>query len=147
LVVYFQRNGDWKGIEKFFNNNDGKIKIPESRLPVLADADGKIVFDVSGKRLGTTLSSDERNLAIVINNSDNKTIGFLLPPAPGPIPGKLPFHPAELDFLNRLRGNLMLASVIIGVMAIVLALVLTRTLVAPLASLASAARAFANHKW
>jgi two-component system OmpR family sensor kinase/two-component system sensor histidine kinase BaeS len=147
LVGFFQRNGDWKGIEKFFANLilDGKVKIPESRLPIVADADGKIVFDASSKRLGTTLSSEERNIAIVVNNSDEKTIGFLLPPAP--FPGKLPFHPAELEFLNRLRNNLMLASVVIGVMAIVLALVLTRTLVAPLASLASAARAFANHKW
>ena len=148
LVVFFQRKGDWAGVGKLFDTPKGAIaSIPKAQAPILADGNGKIVFDATNQRLGSMLTSDERNLAITINDSDNQTIGYLLPSATLPAPGKWPFHPAELDFLNRLRRNLMWASLLIGVMAIVLALVLTRTLVAPLAGLASAARAFANHKW
>src|SRR5689334_1258011 len=100
LVVFYQRNGDWSGVGKLFASASGKIAIPKADVPILADADGKVVFDASSQRLGTILTTDERNLAISINNSDNQTIGFLLPSAPLPSPAKWPFHSAELDFLS-----------------------------------------------
>jgi two-component system OmpR family sensor kinase/two-component system sensor histidine kinase BaeS len=61
--------------------------------------------------------------------------------------GAFGFRSPEQEFLDRLRGNLTWAALVIGGMGMILSLFITRMLIAPLASLARAARAFAGHHW
>jgi two-component system OmpR family sensor kinase/two-component system sensor histidine kinase BaeS len=55
--------------------------------------------------------------------------------------------PAEQSFLNQLRSTLIIAALAAGGLGILLGVAISWSLAAPLASVARAARAFANHKW
>ena len=61
-------------------------------------------------------------------------------------PGPPPTTPEE-RFLSRLYVTLIIAVLVAGGVGTVLGLGISRTIVAPLASLSSAARDFADHKW
>ena len=152
LVVFYERNGNWNDVQTYFETLRQKANIAPGDFhpPLLADAQGQIVYDSLGKRVGTSLTSEEHSRAITIDDTNNGTIGFLLQPVVtflGPPPHPRDPHSPEQDFIQRQRSTLTLAAVVVGAFGLVLGLILTRTMVAPLANLANAARAFAAHKW
>jgi signal transduction histidine kinase len=158
LVAFYEQNGNWNGVQSFFETLRQKSNVapPDFHPPVVADARGIIVFDPSasanGSRIGTNLTPDEHGRAITIDDTNNETIGFLVPTAyspfiNGPPPRPREFRSPEQDFIDRQQSTLTLAAVVVGAFGLILGLILTRTMVAPLALLADAARAFAAHKW
>jgi two-component system OmpR family sensor kinase/two-component system sensor histidine kinase BaeS len=54
---------------------------------------------------------------------------------------------ADQDFLNQLRGTLVIAAVVAGGIGVLLGVIISRTIAAPLANLANAAHDFAAHRW
>jgi two-component system OmpR family sensor kinase/two-component system sensor histidine kinase BaeS len=88
------------------------------------------------------LTADERTNALpVVTNG--KTVGYLVVSAPGG--GIMPS--AAQQFLDQLRGTLILVALGVGGLGILFGIIISRTLAAPLANLAQAARAFAARDW
>jgi two-component system OmpR family sensor kinase/two-component system sensor histidine kinase BaeS len=56
-------------------------------------------------------------------------------------------RPADREFLNQLRGSLIIAALAAGGIGTVLGFIISRTIAAPLGNLAKAARDFAAHRW
>jgi two-component system OmpR family sensor kinase len=126
--------------------NTSDLKMFETMLPprlMIADASMKVVFPASGDRVGSPLNSEERVYAVPISGPNTDvTVGYI---APNMLVPK--FKGPEQDFLEKLRQALLTAALVVGGMGVGLGLVLSRTLVSPLAGLARAARAFAAHEW
>ncbi len=166
LAAFYQQHGGWQGVESILSGfQPGGALVPSVRrgpgpdtgggrgrgvggaggmgrgggpLLVLADANGRIVYDERGIGANQTLSSADRANSIPIQ-SNGSTIGYLLAISPGA--GAL--QPAAQAFLDELRSTLLLAGLVAGLAGIVLGVVISRNLAAPLASLAQAARAVA----
>jgi two-component system, OmpR family, sensor kinase len=151
LAAYYQRSASWDGVGDIVTNfnlptgrgqNQGMGQ-GRGRPPLLvADATGKIVYDERGTRVGGLLTSDERTNSQAIE-SNGKSLGYLFLNAQGR--GSL--APAEQSFLDQLRSTLVAAALAAGALGILLGLVISRTIAAPLSNVAQAARAFAAHDW
>ncbi len=150
LETYYQTNGSWQGAEGLLNSAmpggrgrgamNGAGMGRRGMVLTLADANGKIIYDETGTRTNGQLSGTERANAIPLQ-SGNKTVGFLLALAPE---GSA-MLPAQQAFIDQLRNTLLLAGLGAGILGILLGLVISRTLAAPLAALAAGARSVASH--
>jgi len=109
---------------------------------MLADATGRIVYDELDTRVGSALSADERNSALPVT-ANGSTVGYFVfgPSARGALGSP------EQSFLDQLRLSLVVAALLAGVVGIILGLLVSRTLAAPLNDLARAAQAFASRDW
>ncbi len=145
LAIFYQQHNTWNGVESVLTSfpGNGAGRGGRGRLALLlADSQGQIVYDEQTARTGGTLSADERaNAQPVIVNE--QTVGYVL--LSGNVNGTLP--PAAQAFLDQLRTILLIVAVAGGGLAILLGIVISRTLSAPLATLARAAHAFATHDW
>jgi len=147
LVAYYEQHAGWAGVESLFAA-DGQF--PDSRVGpqrdegrfrlrlLLADADGRIVYDTHGQRSADPLSVAERDTAIALE-SQGALIGYVAV-VPGPVDQLLP---GERDFVDRVWRNLLIAALIAGGVGIGLGLTLSRNIARPLNRLAAAARAIA----
>jgi two-component system OmpR family sensor kinase len=146
LVSFYQRNNTWDGVGPVLTDQQGGIgrgrgAMRGRPLLLLADAQGQIVYDERGTRTGATLSAEERMSAIPLA-SGGQTIGYLVLTA-----GRGLAVSPEQEFLDELRRTLLIAGIAAGSLGILLGLVISRTVAAPLAHLAQAARAFAARDW
>ncbi len=150
LAAWYQQTGNWRGVDailsRFSPNGPGRGAGQgqgRGRPPVLfADADGAILYDERNQRVGTLLTADERSNALPIT-VNGAAVGYLLLGAQGR--GTLSSN--DQTFLDQLRSALNVAALIAAGLGIVAGLLIGRTLAAPLAHLAQAARAFAAHQW
>ncbi len=148
LAGYYQQNGNWNGVTKIFSNPStppmmrGMSMMRASPPILLADASGRVVYDDLGSRNGSVISADERVNAMPVVSNGN-TVGYLV--ASSPHIGAL--APVEQNFLDDLRRTLAIAAIIAGGLGIVLGVLISRALAAPLNDLATAARAFAGRDW
>ncbi|MEP7289051.1 MAG: HAMP domain-containing sensor histidine kinase [Chloroflexota bacterium] len=120
--------------------------VPAQPQPLIADANGNVVYDSSGTQIGGVLSDPERMAAIPMS-AEGKTIGYFLR---GPLDVNFTdrlMQTPEQDFLDRLGQTLTIVALVAGILGVGLGLIMARTVVAPLASLSGAARAFASHQW
>jgi len=150
LASYYQQNGNWNGISKVLSDSQltpvgrgrgmGMMMVGP---PILfADASGRVVYDELGTRTGNVLSATDRASAMPVLSNGN-TVGYL-------IAGAMrtdTLAPAEQSFLNDLRRTLVIAALIAGALGIILGLVVSRAVAAPLNDLANAAHAFAERDW
>lgn len=168
LTQYYARQGSWEGVSilfRFFLHGfygegrrsfaDGETDssvgrrarefapIPAHRgpSPLLADAEGIVVYDHENQRVGQLLKPWEQNEAAKIV-WQGKVVGYLLvrPPEPGALPA------AAVPLLDHLNRTLMTAGLIAGVLGILVGLVISRSLSAPLARLEIAARRISQGK-
>jgi two-component system OmpR family sensor kinase len=163
LAAYYERQGNWDGVEAVFGGGDrpiqsgwgqpldhalrlssgqaqGRGQMYQGGAPtLLADEQGHIVYDSQGQRKGETLSRSEQEMAIPIQ-AEGRTVGFLLavPPSRGQL------RPQEQSFLDQVNRALLLAGALAGALSILLGLGLSRGLTAPLARLTAAARRIAG---
>jgi two-component system OmpR family sensor kinase/two-component system sensor histidine kinase BaeS len=105
---------------------------------LVADVDGRIVFDSRQQRMNDVLNPPERQSATALQAND-QTIGYMVI-SPGPI-GNL--RPIEQTFVDQVRENLVLAGLIASLVGMVLGVAFSRTLTRPLHRLVAAARAIA----
>lgn len=149
LTAFYQQTGNWDGVSAVFANYGMGMGMGRGRGQgrsgppvVLADTNGQIVYDERGTRVDSSLTTDERTSAQAIM-ANGKTIGYLFLNAQG----RGVLAPAEQSFLDQLRITLIVAALAVGVVGILLGLVISRTIAAPLSHLAQAARAFAARDW
>jgi signal transduction histidine kinase len=145
LARFYQRTGSWNGVEEVFSTGMGGRGHGQQRgRPglLLVDSRGTIVYDEHGTRRGGTLTADEQTDALPIV-ANGKTVGFLavLVPGDGTIPQ------AAQQFLDQLRNTLLMVALAISSLGILLGLIISRTLAAPLSKLTLAARSIAAHDW
>ena len=165
---YYAQTGDWGGVETLLANlpsatspmgmmGQGRGRGPihgqgepggqgmmmgmslEADHILLADADGRVILDSGGDLAGQTLPTDGLALGAPVT-SNGERIGTLLVVAPESGPS------AALtgEFLDALNRGVLLATVVAGLVAILLAAVLVRQIIAPLRRLQSAADAIAG---
>jgi two-component system OmpR family sensor kinase/two-component system sensor histidine kinase BaeS len=122
---------------------------------LLADAAGKILYDPNGERVNDVITTTERDAAIPLPSPafpifgmgaefGQTNVAFAIPPDNSV---NVFVQAPELDFLSQLNRVLILAAVLVGIIGAIIGFLINRMLVAPLASLAQAARAFAAHDW
>ena len=151
LAAFYERNGNWNGVEEVMA---GLAAAPEAGRGLgarrgqpsylLADANGLVVYDEHGTRVGSPISADERANAVSIQDNSGQTIGYLLV-AGGAGRGQMP--QADQNLLDQLRQTLIIAGLVAGGLGVLMGLVISRMLAAPLANVARAARAFAARDW
>ncbi len=151
LADYYELRGSWQGIAVLLEraaeapspmmgmrrSRPGPADIPLQL--VLADEDGRVVYDGLGGRPGRRLTREEQAVAQEIE-VDGEVVGQLVVTVP--IRSTV-LGPLEESFLTRLRRWLMIGALLAGGLGVLLGLVLSRSLTAPLQRLASAARAVA----
>ena len=143
LSGYYQQHGNWDGVDSVFGGP------PPDRRPnprgrsglLLADGRGRIVYGEG--RPGRPLAPSERDNAVPILVGGS-TAGYLVPQTP---PANLPFTVPEQAFLDQIRSTFLLSALVAGSISVVIGLLISRTLAAPLAGLAAAARGIAARDW
>ena len=162
LVEYYQYQGSWEGVDSLLSGgvfvngpmgmgmsqpvNDGwRSGMQAGPLDVvLADAKGKIVYDSADKKLGKSLSSEEKTKAVAITpDGSEEVIGYLLLSLPS---GGEESRLGELErgFLARVQKVLWVGAALAVGLALIMGVILSRSLTAPLQRLAAAARAVAG---
>ncbi len=152
LAAFYQRNGSWNGVADVFNGfgmpmmgrgrGQGTGQGRGMSTLRLADANSQIVYDERSATASGSLSADERAVAQTIT-LNGKPVGYLVMGQPT----RVALSPVEQSFLDQLRNTLIVAALLAGGFGIVLGLVISRALAAPLSNLADAARAFAARDW
>ena len=138
LVDYYEQQGSWEGIDTLFagytGTLGGELWGKDWQMDcVLATADGTIVADSTGERLGQTLSHRERAWATPIMVDDQQVGLLLLSPF-----GLFGDEPPAI-----IRGFL-LAGLAVGGLSLLVGLALSRSISRPLADLTAATRAVAG---
>jgi two-component system OmpR family sensor kinase/two-component system sensor histidine kinase BaeS len=161
LIAYYEQEDGWDGVENLlaegiyisgpggmpmmgpWEQHPGGPGGPGRRLDVLlADANGKVVFDSADKARTRPLTAKEKSRALpIIGGDGEEPIGYLLLSFPG---SRDRLGTLEQRFLDRMREALILGAVLAAGLGLILGLLLSRRLTAPLQHLAAAARAVAS---
>jgi len=137
LVGYYTRTGSWDGVGAFLEQNAqgagraaGKGSGPGGGMPmVLADERGYVIYDPSGRYLGQSLRSSTLGDGLPIE-VDGTTVGYVIAGS----------GPREQEFSARVNRSIIGASIVAGLVAILLGLLLIRTVVRPLGIVRDAAQ-------
>ncbi len=158
LVAYYQDRGSWEGVDNLLEKGvylspDRKGLLlagtlaeigpeeEEKRADVLlADADGRIIFDSTGKRTGRRLQEERRYVWPLTETDDGEALGYLVVF----FDFIAPLDPQEQRFLDRVEHLLLVSTALAVGLIVVLGALLNRRLNAPLQRLAAAARAVAG---
>ncbi len=156
LAEYYVENGSWQGVDSFLRQvrivpapmagqmpgrRPGTIAWGDNRFfLILADADGQVVRDEPPGQPGRKLSRDEEAAAQEIMVGDT-VVGQLV--IVRPMQSAI-FGPLERAFVTRLRWLLVSGALLAGALGVLLGVVLSRSLTAPLRRLATAAKAVAD---
>ncbi len=151
LAEYYTSSGGWQGVERLLAlpESDGGWIGPGMRRMrgmhpreigiLVANANGRIVFDSAQQRLGSRLTAVERQFATPIE-ADGQTVGYVFAAMPSRM---VVLSPSAMSFLDSLRRAIWQAGLIASVLSIALGLILSRALAAPLAHLTAAVRGVA----
>jgi two-component system OmpR family sensor kinase len=156
LQAHYKQEGSWEGVESLLSEGiligrPAAGPWPEWRAfpravqgsldVVLADPDGRIVFDSTRENVGRRLRGRDRENALSIVDPDgDAVIGYLLLA----LPRREPLGILEQGFLDRLQNVLVIGGALAVGLGLVASVVLSRGLTAPLQRLAAAARAVAG---
>ncbi len=152
LATYYRTYGSWEGIEDHLepvHTIPGRgmgmrrgITFPLGTRAqvVLADANGRVVYDELQGQVGRSLTSEEHAAALLIQD-DGTLVGriVLTLPMQSAILG-----PLEHSFLHRLQQALLTSAIVAAVLGALIGVGLSRSLSSPLQALASAARGLAG---
>jgi len=140
LESYYKVNDSWVGVESLFRESPGRGQGPRSGANafsgdhVLVDIEGIVIYSPSKDEIGTKLDDDTLTRAILLSVSDRK-VGYLLPEDGIP---DLPENFEEL-LISRVNQASLLAALISGGVAVLLALILAALILKPVRSLSTAA--------
>jgi signal transduction histidine kinase len=146
LAGSYLKTGSWTNVSEvvdtYYGNRPGGQR--RGRPPVLLiDTNNIVIYDDHNVLVGQTLPpEDQQNTLPVVAN--NQTVGYLVLPTFGRSGAS---QEGELAFIDKLRYTLSIAALAAGGLSVVLGLVISRTLTAPLARLAEAARTFGARDW
>ena len=145
LASSYQSAGGWTDIPATLNAfyDSHPTDNPRARLPIMVVNTGDVVvYDDRNQRVGQTLSGPALTDAVPVV-VDNQTVGYVVPA----IGRDAPPAAGEQVFIARLRSTLLIAALLAGGLSVVAGLVISRTVAAPVARLATAARTFGAHEW
>ncbi len=142
LRSYHQANGGWQGVEQLLERTAPLDFY--SRNLILADANGVVVYGrrpyLPGRKLGRNTIARAEPL-----RSDGDIIGYFFFVGPPPLPVLSdPRWAAEAALLQRLAAATVLSAIGATVVALVVGMVLARTLTRPIRELTAATRAMAQ---
>jgi two-component system OmpR family sensor kinase len=156
LAEYYDTQGSWDGVDTILQQvrivsggfpvpgpgmRPGTLDWQDDRFEIiLADADGRVVYERPEEHLGRSLKRDERAAAQEISVG-GEVVGQLV--IARPVQSAI-LGPLEQTFVSRLRWLLLVAALLASSLGLVIGLVLSRNLTSPLGRLAAAARAVAN---
>ncbi len=145
LENYYATQGSWENVNTTFRGGYGRGQGQRSGANasiidyVLADSNGTIVISPAQDRVGETLSTDVLTRSIAIEVSGT-VVGYLLPE--GGIP-ELPENFEKL-LIDRVNQATLLAALVSGGIAILLALLLATLILKPVRGLTRAANKMAE---
>jgi two-component system OmpR family sensor kinase len=143
LAAYYEEHGSWEGVDRLLQVESlmqdwrGRWRSPTGAGVaglVLVDANGRVLYGPPGRFSLRQLSN-----AVPVE-VDGRTVGYVT----AGVARAEALGPLEQGFLYRLRRSLVLGAGLAGALALVLGLLLSRSLSAPLRGLAAAARAVAS---
>jgi signal transduction histidine kinase len=147
LAGYYRGRGSWEGAQTLFGDDHMMMGGMMSQRLIVADAQGQIVADSSGRWLGQSLSDEDLAAGAAIE-VDGVRVGTLL--AAGGGMGMMggdfdsPGQALEDDLLQRVNRAIWLAAVAAGGLALVIGGLLAYGLVRPIRQLTSATGAVAR---
>ncbi len=136
LAEAYAEHGSWEGIT-LAEPSHGRGWRGGARAFRLVDAEGRIIIPPEAK--GSRVSRAELRQAIPIE-VEGKTVGYLLLPTGS---RNASVGSPEHQFISRIRSALLFAALVALIVAVVLGLLLFRSIVAPLKALTTASRAIA----
>ncbi len=140
LANFYQKNQSWNGVDREFNQygRDGYHPDPNRSLYFsIADSNGTIIVAGNDRHIGDTLSADELSHCTPIQ-VENKTVGVLL------LATSPDRNPMEDEFLRRLNGSILLSAVGTIMVALLLGILLSRSITRPILDLTKATHAMAD---
>jgi two-component system, OmpR family, sensor histidine kinase BaeS len=132
LVNYYQSNGSWKGVDTVYTPNDNGTPYPSFTI---ADENGNALIDGGGFRAGEVIPNPDLAFGIPIN-VDGKKVGVLVMEHI-PFPG----NQREEEFIQRINQLLIYNSLGAGLIALLLGILLSRTISRPIRELTQATHA------
>ena len=150
LARYYERTGSWAGVEEEVlpgspgaglrrgGPGRGAMRGPALAGLALAGADGRIIVPGAGFSRNTTVSAEQMSQGVPVE-VDGDVVGTVLgrPPAAG-------MTPVEAAFLARVNRALLAAAGGAIIIALLLGVLLARTLTRPLREMTAAARSVAR---
>jgi two-component system sensor histidine kinase BaeS len=147
LADFFQRTGSWEGINAIFVRDQSGRMSHRGYLPApvtLLDADGKVVYSGMRYQKGTQLApgSDVKSVPIDV---DGETVGWLSFGTFGDNTFSMPESP-ESGFLERVNRAIIYGALGATVIALLLGVLLARTISRPVRELTAATHIVAQGK-
>lgn len=140
LAGYYAANSSWAGAAEALAA-DPRLEFAARSL-VLADANGSVIQSPPHLRAGR-LSAAQRDEAAAITVA-GRTVGYLSFDVPNARRSdRRPVSPPEADFLRRIGSAMIASALLTALPALLLGLILARTLTRPLTELTAATRAMA----
>jgi signal transduction histidine kinase len=158
LADYYRQHQSWSGVEALLTTANGQAggqgqgqghgsgagqggsqaggMVSQN---VIVDSDGVIVYAPDAARIGQTLSQSELNTALPVE-VDGQVVGYLLTPGSA---GGLPAN-FESQLLAKVRNATLLAALISGAVALILAVVLANQVIKPVKALTQSAERIAQ---
>jgi signal transduction histidine kinase len=158
VEAYYQTHGSWDGIESIANSLQpgmmgGNMGMgmgttgPAGEGPggkaqfTITDAALKVVWSSAGEVVGTTLSSDVKKTAIILESTSNNVIGYLL------VSGQRSFQTSEVSpLIQNLKTVVFRSGLIAAILAFIIAIVVSNSLIRPVKLLTQAADSLAHGK-
>lgn len=149
LEAYYARVGSWDGVAAFLSSYAapgagrgrgamaGAGGLPYGQRVIVADAQGRVVADSFGERVGQTLGADDLRQGMPLA-VDGQPVGTLLVAAPMLNQGP------EAEFLAAVRNGILVGGLLAGSLALLLGSLLAFQITSPLRALAEAARRVAH---
>ncbi len=143
LLNYHQQYGSWEGVEVIFVRGSRPAMGPGPRMEVLqpyvlADPNGYIIVPNGRYKLGEKLTEDQLEIGTILTEND-KVIGILIP-----LGNAFQGTPRELEFIERTNRILFYGALIGAVIALLLGVLLSRTITRPIRELTRATHAISE---
>lgn len=146
LANYHAQNGSWEGVEALFTDNRGRQPPgmrpgPHRTTPqpfTLTDKNGNVILTNGRPDAGRRVPPNELELGEPLIE-DGEVIGIFIP-AHEPFQGS----PRELEFIERTNLTLVYGALIGAVIALLLGIVLSRTITRPIRELTQATQAISE---
>lgn len=154
---YYKKNGSWNGIETVASTlqpgmmgNNGNMGMmgtygPGGASPAskseftIADSALTVVWSSAGEVVGTTLTDEVKTNAVTLKSDSNTIIGYLI------VKGQRSFQSQDVSPLIRnLRTAVLRSGLIAGILAFIIAIVISNSLLKPVKLLTQAADSLAH---
>ena len=142
LSIYHFKNGSWDGVERIFlfrkdPRQPGFGPMPDRKIVpfTLADESGNVIISNERYKAGDRVPESDLALGVPITE-DGEMIGVLLPI-------RVPFEeqPREVEFIETANRTLRDGALMAAIIALVLGVILSRTLTRPIRELTRATQA------